>query len=679
MLTKLPAVLYGGDYNPDQWPEDVWPEDMRLFRAAGVNTVTLPVFSWAKLQPSENEYSFGWLDRVMELLHKSGIRVIMATPTAAQPAWMSHRYPEVLPVDEEGRRRPHGKRNNYCPNSPVYRHYAVRMAERLAERYGSHPALLLWHINNEYGTRCYCDNCAGAFRRWLQERYGSVEELNRRWYLDFWGHTLYGWEEVRVPTKVNQSGKFFPSIAVDYNRFWSDSLLQVFRAERDVLKRHTPDLPVTTNHYDIMKFMDLSRWAEHLDIMSFDNYPPHERDPAGTAFKLDLMRSVKKGQPFLLMEQTPNQQNWQRYNRLKRPGVMRLMSYQALARGSDSVLFFQMRQSRGACEKYHAAVISHAGHENTRVFRECAGLGEELRRMGEAFLGAKVEAKAAMLFDWDNWVAVEASSGPNADVNYVDQAMRYYRALYALNIAVDFVWPDSDLSRYDLLIAPMLYMVKSGLAPKLEAFVNAGGTFVTTCFSGYVDETDIIAWQGYPGPLRKLLGVWVEELDAQPPEQSNTIRMRPGGWGALQGEYGCTMLFDLLHPEGAETLAVYGGDFYAGMPALTVNRYGKGRAYYVATVPGEPFVQGLLATLCEEKGIPGPTLACGPGVEASVRTREGSSTVFLLNHNGEAARVELGGKRFRSLTDGECRSGVLVLPPFGAAVLQEEEGSGDAG
>ncbi|MGB4140293.1 MAG: beta-galactosidase, partial [Limnochordia bacterium] len=522
---KLPAILYGGDYNPDQWPEEIWREDMRLFRLAGINVVVVPVFSWAKLQPAEDRYDFEWLDRVLDLLAENGIYACIATSTAAQPAWMSVKYPEILPVDVHGRKRTHGKRVNFCPNSKVYREFAARLARKLAERYKDHPALLYWRVANEYGTYCYCDTCAQEFRKWVQKRYGTIEEVNRRWNLSFWGHTIHSWDEIMVPSELNDDNKWYQPVALDYLRFMTDSTIECFVNEYQAIKEVTPDLMVSTNISGYIKKLDQFKFAEYVDIVSWDNYPQPQHRMSLVAFKHDLMRGLKGGRPYILAEQTPSSQNWQPYNLLKRPGVMRLLSYQALARGADTVMFFQMRQSKAGVEKLHGAVISHAGHERTRVFGECAQLGAELKNIGASFLDSRVTAKVAVMFDWDNWWAVELSSGPSRDLQYLDQVEKYYHALWKLNVPVDIVRPDSDLSKYDLVLAPLLYMTKPGTAENIENYVREGGTFVTTFFSGMVDENDHIILGGYPGELKDVLGIWVEEIDGLLPEMKNGMVM----------------------------------------------------------------------------------------------------------------------------------------------------------
>jgi len=674
---KLPKIWYGGDYNPEQWDAETWAEDARMFKLAGIDVATINVFSWALIQPDEETYDFAALDATIDRLHKDGVYVCLATSTGAHPAWMAKKYPDVLRVDRQGRKRKFGGRHNSCPNSPTYRKYASRLAAKLAERYKDHPALLIWHVSNEYGGYCYCDNCAAAFRVWLKQRYGSLDAVNRAWNTRFWGHTFYEFDEIVPPSELSEEWGHnrtnFQGISLDYRRFQSDSLLECYKIEYDELKKVTPNVPVTTNLMGFYPELDYFAWAKHLDVVSWDNYPSIDTPVSFTAMTHDLMRGLKSGRPFMLMEQTPSQQNWQPYNALKRPGVMRLWSYQAVARGADTVMFFQLRRSIGACEKYHGSVIEHVGHEHTRVFRECAELGRELGVLGDAILDARVESKAAIVYDWENRWAVELSSGPSIALNYVDEVHKYYDALFHMNVQTDMISVEESLDKYDLVIAPVLYMVKPGFAAKVEAFVKRGGTFVTTFFSGIVNESDLVTCGGYPGELRKVLGIWAEEIDALLPGQTNKIVMN-GAVGALSGEYDGSILCDLIHLEGAEAIATYGEDFYKGMPAVTVNKFGEGEAWYVATSPDKAFLQGFLKNLCEKAGVR-PVLDTPEGLEASVREKDGKRILFLLNHNKTASSADLADGVWTDALTGETRRGVVEVPPHGALILTEEAAS----
>jgi len=663
---KLPRIWYGADYNPDQWSEEVWREDMRLMNLAYVNIATLPVFSWSLLQPEENRYEFSWLDRILDLMAENGIYACLATSTAAQPAWMSKRYPDTLRTDINGVKRKHGQRVNFCPSSRNYRRYSQALARKLAERYRDHPALVAWHVANEYGQRCYCDLCAEGFREWLKDRYGSLDGVNWAWYTNFWSHRFSAWDQIETPTENGERRN--QPMMLDYDRYQNQAQLECYLGEYRVLKEITPNVPVTTNLMGTFKALDYHAWAPHLDVVSWDNYPPRDADMGVIAMRHELMRGLKDGQPFMLMEQTPSTQNWQRYNALKRPGVMRLWSYQAVAHGADTVMFFQWRRGRGGPEKYHGAIVDHVGHENTRVFGEVQALGRELASLDDALLDSRQHSRVALLFDWQNWWAIEYSSGPTVALKYLPQVQKYYTALWRQNVSVDVVRPEADLASYDLVLAPVLHMLRPGVADNLKGYVKRGGTLVTTFFSGYVDQNDLVTLGGYPGDLRNPLGIWVEESDALLPAETNRIIMSHAQ-GRIRGEYPCGMLCDLLHLEGAKALATYGDDFYAGWPALTVNRYGDGEAYYVATDPEPAFLEDLLGQLCEERGIRAP-FAAPAGVEITQRHKEGRIFTFVLNHNPETAAFRLPAPS-RDLLSGRRLEGdveisgneVLILVP----------------
>ncbi|NOU64040.1 beta-galactosidase [Paenibacillus sp. LMG 31461] len=677
MFTEnLPKIMYGGDYNPEQWPREIWDEDMRLFQIGGVDIVTLNVFSWALNQPDENTYCFDWLDEMMDKLHAQGIKVCLGTSTAAHPAWMATRYPDVMIVEYDGRKRKFGRRHNSCPNSPTFRLYSESMARKLAERYKDHPALLLWHVNNEYGLRCYCDNCEKAFRVWLRDRYGTLEELNRAWYTRFWGHTFYDWNEIVLPSAlsehislINPDETAFQGISLDYDRFNSDAFLACYKLERDAIKDVSPEAAVTTNFQGngTYKPLDYFKWAKELDVIALDMYPADDMTPSQMAMRYDLMRGLKGGDPFLLMESCPTQLNWRPRNAVKRPGVNRLWSHHAIARGADAVMYFQLRRSLGAFEKFHGAMIDHAGHENTRVFRECAKIGSELQQLGDSFIGARSDARAAIVFDWDNWWAIEHSSGLTVDLRYVKEIEKYYDAFYSRNLQVDFISVDTNLADYEIVVAPVMYLLHPGYATRLEHFVEQGGTLVTTTFSGIVNESDLVTPGGYPGELRELLGIWVEEIDAPMEHQRNRVVMT-SQLGDLKGSYDCGVLCDVVHAEGAESFAVFERDFYQGFPALTRNRRGAGEAWYVATSPEPSMLSGLIGHLCETRGIQ-PVLDTPSGVEASVRVKDGRDFLFLLNHNEAVAEVQLGAGTYVDLLSGTSHEGKLQMGALDVRIL----------
>lgn len=666
MKTPFTRILYGGDYNPNQWPREVWNEDMRLFKKAGINSATVNVFSWAKLQPNEETYDFSELDDVIDMLGKENLDIVLATSTAAMPAWLAKKYPEVTRVDFEGRRHKFGQRHNHCPNSPVWRRYARQLASELAKRYGKNPHVTCWHINNEYNTGCYCENCEKAFRVWLRKKYGSLEALNAAWNTEFWGHTFYDWDEIVAPNSLADGMGFgwtrktaFAGISLDYDRFLSDSLLENYKMERDAIREHDPDTPITTNLMGTYKGLDYFKWAKEMDIVSWDNYPAYNTPWSETAMRHDLMRGLKN-QPFMLMEQTPSQQNWQAYNSLKRPGQMRAQSYQTIAHGADTIQFFQLRRSKGACEKFHGAVISHSGSEETRVFQECSQLGAELAALGSQLLGADNPAQVGILFDWDNYWALEYTSGPSVDLKYCNQIHQYYRYFYDRHIPVDMVPMDGDFSRYKAIVAPVLYMVKEGVAEALTAFVEAGGTLITGFMSGIVDQSDNVHLGGYPGPLRKLCGVWAEEIDALAPEQSNTLKFMDGSQSK------CGLLCDILHLEGAQALAVYGEDFYAGAPAVTKNAYGKGTVYYVGTQPEAQGLDKILDSLTGQGEIH-PLIPDRTQLEVTRRVKDGTEFWFILNLTGKPQPLP---ESFAGETDMLTGEKAGDLKPFDAILVK---------
>ena len=628
MAKGFGRILYGGDYNPNQWPKEIWEQDMVYFKDARINSATINVFSWAKIQPAEDTYYFDELDEIVEMLSKENYDIILATSTGAMPAWLYKKYPEVARTDYFGRHHKFGQRHNHCPNSLVFQKYAKALVEKLAERYAHNPHVTCWHISNEYGGECYCENCEKAFRVWLKNKYGTIEAVNKAWNMEFWGHTVYDWDEIVLPNALgdgmeNGTDTAFAGLSVDYRRFMSDSMLENYKMERDVVRRYNPDTIITTNLMGTYKFLDYFKWAKEMDIVSWDNYPSYNTPWSFTAMSHDLMRGLKDA-PFMLLEQTPSQQNWQPYNSLKKPGQMRAQSIQTMAHGADTVQFFQLRRSVGGCEKFHGAVIGHVGHNNTRVFREVKQLGEELERLGTSTLGSVNQADVGIIFDWDNYWALDYTSGPTEDLKYVDQIHHYYKFFYDNNIGVNMIPVDADFSKYKIVVAPVLYMVKQGMKEALTKFVENGGILITTFMSGLVNESDNVHLGGYPGPLRELAGVWVEEIDALAPEQTNTITFTDGT------RMSCNLLCDLMHLEGAQLLASYDENFYAGMPAITKNTFGKGCTYYIGTNMGQEGIDKVLKMATQQAGVH-PVVEEPTALEVVCRKTANSTHYYIFN------------------------------------------------
>ncbi|MGD6742110.1 beta-galactosidase [Streptomyces sp. BH106] len=656
---------FGADYNPEQWPEDVRAEDTRLMKEAGVTMVTAGIFSWAKVEPRPGAYDFGWFDRVMDNLADAGIRVCLATMTASPPPWLSRLHPEILPETEDGRRKWPGGRQHYCPSSPVYREHATRLVERLATRYADHPALDTWHIGNEYGChtrQCYCDVSAADFRRWLHERYGSVDALNEAWSTAFWSQRYDDFDEVLPPRLAPTFAN--PAQQLDYWRFSDDALRQCYLAERAVLRRVTPGVPITTNLMPNHKPVDAFAWSEHMDVMSLDHYQdPYEDAPHLTAaYNFDLMRSARSGQPWLLLEQAPSAVNWRPRNSPKQPGRMRLWSWQAVAQGADAVLYFQWRQSRGGAEKYHSAMVPHAGTD-TRIFREVSDLGRELASVPE-IAGTRSTADAALLTDWNSWWALELDSHPSTALNQSEINLAHHRALFDAGVPCDIVPPDRDLSSYKLVVVPNLYLLSQENAERLAAYVEGGGHLVVSFFSGIVDDCDRVELGGYPAHLRRLLGIRTEEFWPLDEDQHLTVS------GELTGR--ADLWSEAIDLEGAGAVAVYEDGELAGRPAVTRHTYGDGTAWYLGARLEPAALRGLLDRVRTEAGV-APVLPDLPAqVQATVREGAAGRFLFLLNHGKREAEVSLPTPMRDRLTAEPEPTTRVSLPAYGVAVLQAQ-------
>jgi beta-galactosidase len=665
----FPHLLHGGDYNPEQWADtpEVWDEDVRLLDLARCNTWTVGVFSWSKLEPREGEYEFGWLDSVLGKMADNGIRLILATPGGAKPAWLAKAYPETLRVLPDRRRQLWGNRHNHCMTSPVFRAKAAAIAEQLAARYGDHPTLSLWHVNNEYSGACFCELCEDAFRTWLRARYdGDLDALNRAYWSTFWSHTYGDWDELEAPSPIGE--RKLHALNLDWKRFTTDQTIDCFRAESEPLRRLTPDVPITVNMMELYDELDYAKFARAVDVVSWDSYPAYHdreddwRNACVTSFVHSQRRALKQ-RPFLLMESAPGQQNYKPVGKQKRPGVHALEAMQAVGHGSDSVLYFQWRKSRGGAEKFHGAVVDHRATTDNRIFREVAQLGAELERL-DAVVGTDTKVDVAVLFDYENGWAIDDAFGPrNGDKQYAQTCVEHFRAFWQNGVSCDVIDDGADFGRYRLLVAPMLHMLKPGVAERIEQFVEAGGTFVTTYFSGIVDESDLCFTTGFPGPLRKLLGIGSEETDALYDDESVRVvagdETYEGGW-----------LCDVVRLEGAEAIATYASEFYAGTPAVTVNRVGAGSAYYVACRFGDDFYGDFYGRLIDELGLHRNLgVALPQGVTAQRRSDGEREWIFVLSFVGRPHRIDLGGRSYTDALTGDTVADSLELPAYGYRVL----------
>ena len=644
MEFKTEKLLHGGDYNPEQWLKrpDILEKDLDMLEKANCNVVTLGVFSWSTLEPEEGIFHFEWLQEIIDKLYKRGISTILGTPSGARPKWMADKYPEVLRVDETGHRNHFGFRHNHCYTSPVYREKVHIMNKKLAEEVAVHPGVILLHISNELGGECHCPLCQDAFRRWLKEKYHTIENLNDRWCTTFWSHTYQNFDQIESPSRIGETQ--LHGLNLDWKRFVTHQTVDFLRQEVSALREGGSELPVTANLMHFFGGLDYFKLAKEIDVVSWDTYPTWYKKPLidiayDNGMCHDLMRSLKR-KPFFQMESCPTSTNWQSVSKLKKPGMLFAQSMQAIAHGSEGALYFQIRQSRGASEKFHGAVIDHYGGEDTRVFREVSEVGAALKELKE-LAGTTTRSQVAMIYDWDSQWAMEDSQGPrNKGLHYMEAMLKYYRGFRKQGLNVDLIDMTCDLDVYKILAMPMVYMFKEGFAEKVRTFVENGGILITSYWSGIVDDTDRCYLGGTPHGLMDVLGLRSTEIDGLYDWEENQMVPETGNQLGLTDIYICKNLCDLVELRGAKPLMTYGSDFYQGYPCLTVNTFGKGNAWYVAADADEKFYADFLGRIVRDSCVSsGISEEIPDALEITVRERDDVKYYIYQNYGIQAVKI----------------------------------------
>lgn len=668
LFPQLGGLMHGGDYNPEQWLDrpDILKEDIRLMKEAGMNCATLGVFAWSTYEPREGEFHFEWLKDIMDRLYENGIYTILATPSGARPAWLDEKYPESMRVDSYGVRAHHGVRHNHCMSAPIYREKVSVIINKMIDEVGSHPGLLMWHISNEFGGECFCPHCVARFQNYLAEKFDhDIDKLNHDWWTVFWSHNYNDFSQIEPPYNNGESS--IMGLNLEWKRFTTWSMNDYMKSEIAILRERTPEIPITTNFMKLYDGLDYRIMAKELDVISWDSYPRFHNDEesfsdtlAENAFDHAVMRSMKKNQPFMLMESAPGLVNWHGYNKMKRPGVHKLASLQAVALGSDTVQYFQWRKGRGSSEQYHGAVLDHLGTSDTRVFREVAEVGRDLKKLSDV-CGTIIKSKVAVIFDWDTMWAIEDMRGMAQETkNYPKTCIATYRNLMELGVDVDVIACEDSFADYKVIVAPMLYMLKPQIADRLKSFVNDGGQLLATYVTGYVDENQLNFLGGFPGDgLKDLFGVISEELDTLYPADCNQVNFVDGLTGQVH-DYA-----EVLRIADAETLGTYQDDYYAGTPAVTKKVYGKGNAYYVAARLDDAAMKHLFAQMLTNADVAMRRLP--KGVECHTRQSDNQCYTFYLNCTQETQTVE--DVHGTDLLTGTVINGVLTMDKYQVVVL----------
>jgi beta-galactosidase len=673
VIASFPHFLHGGDYNPEQWLDrpDVLEQDRQLMPVAGCNTFSINIFGWSTLEPREGELHFEHLDRTFDRIASFGGKVILATPSGARPPWMHRKYPSTSRVNKSGQREPYHTRHNHCWTSPEYRDRVLAMNIRLAERYGKHPALVMWHISNELAGECFCDLCRSQFFAWLQRKYETVDAMNKAWWTNFWSHRYDRFDEVE-PIDSCVDG-----LQLDWRRFTTWQLCDWVDFEAAPLRKITPNIPATTNLMGTFPHVNYQQLAKHVDVICDDQYPnfdvdsPHFIRAAGhMAFRNDFLRGLQN-KPFFLMESTPSSQNWSPPAKLKRPNQHVLEMTQAIAHGADGTMYFQWRAGSGSCEKFHGAVLEHFSSPQARVFKNVQAIGERLNKI-LPLLGTMPDARVAMIYDYESRWAANVSAGPQLDLQkYDDVCVDHHQPFWHRGIAVDVVSPQRDLSGYSLLILPQTWIITQAFADRLRAFVERGGYLVMTHDSGVCDEFNRVHQYGWPGcGLQDVLGLTIEEVDRSKTGEPFPLRLLDPIFQMTEEVTGRDVKL-LMHLKTAVPLVAYAADFMDGMAAVACNQFGQGVAYTLGTRLCAPLLDRFYSLLDINK-LPALIATLPTGVIVNQRGAGDERFVIAQNYTRLSQTVTFGDATLTDLETGETFTDQFTLEPLGSRVMRKE-------
>lgn len=670
-------IWYGGDYNPDQWPEEVWDDDVRLMKKAGVNLVSVGIFSWAKIETSEGVYDFDWLDRIIDKLGEAGIAVDLASATASPPMWLTQAHPEVLWKDYRGDVCQPGARQHWRPTSPVFREYALKLCRAMAEHYKGNPYVVAWHVSNEYGCHNrfdYSEDAEHAFQQWCEERYGTIDAVNDAWGTAFWAQRMNDFSEIVPPRFIGDGNFMNPGKLLDFKRFSSDALKAFYIAERDTLAEITPDLPLTTNFMVSASgsVLDYDDWGDEVDFVSNDHYfIPGEAHLDELAFSASLVDGIARKDPWFLMEHSTSAVNWREINYRKEPGQLVRDSLAHVAMGADAVCYFQWRQSKAGAEKFHSAMVPHAG-EDSAVFRDVCELGADLNKLSdEGILGSRLaKSRVAVVFDYESEWATEHTATPTQHVHHVDEPLAWFRALADQGVTADVVPVRGAWDDYEMVVLPSVYLLSEETTRRVRDYVVGGGRLVVTYYTGISDEKDHVWLGGYPGSIRDVVGVRVEEFMPMGDDFTGV----PDRLGLSNGAVAHDIADVIGSVDGAATvLETFKDDPWTGMdgaPAIVAHTFGEGRSVYVGARLGRDGIALSLPEILDSLGMTEAGGNDGRVLHVEREGADGSRFVFSFNRTHETVRVPVEGEVVVSSfadVDGETAS----IKPNGVIVTKQ--------